>query len=70
MSGTSKNSKTNRGAKALKRMLDGVEVNPVKYTGPNVSGGRSTYMTGSVDSKIVEDANGIPLPLKSIGAIV
>lgn len=65
----SKNSKSNRGAVAVKRMLDGKEVQAVRYIGPNVSGGRSNYMTGSVDGVIVVNANGIPLPLKAIGKV-
>ena len=48
-----------------KRMLDGKEVKPVRFTN---NGGKG-IMTGSVDGELVCDDLGKPLPLRSIGVI-
>ena len=48
-----------------KRMLDGKEVKPVRFTN---NGGKG-IMAGSVDGELVCDNLGRPLPLRSIGAI-
>ena len=48
-----------------KRMLDGKEVKPVRFTN---NGGKG-IMAGSVDGELVCDNRGKPLPLRSIGAI-
>ena len=48
-----------------KRMLNGKEVKPVRFT----SDGGKGVMTGSIDGELVCDNLGKPLPLKSIGAL-
>lgn len=48
-----------------KRMLNGKEVKPVRFTN---NGGKG-IMAGSVDGELVCDNLGKPLPLRSIGAI-
>ena len=48
-----------------KRMLDGKEVKPVRFTN---NGGKG-IMAGTVDGELVCDKFGKPLPLRSIGAI-
>ena len=48
-----------------KRMLNGKEVKPVRFT----SDGGKGIMTGSVDGELVCDNLGKPLPLKSIGVL-
>ena len=48
-----------------KRMLNGKEVKPVRFT----SNGGKGIMTGSIDGELVCDNLGKPLPLKSIGAL-
>ena len=48
-----------------KRMLNGKEVKPVRFT----SDGGKGIMTGSVDGELICDNLGKPLPLKSIGAL-
>ena len=48
-----------------KRMLNGKEVKPVRFT----SNGGKGIMTGSIDGELVCDNFGKPLPLKSIGVL-
>ena len=48
-----------------KRMLNGKEVKPVRFT----SNGGKGVMTGSIDGELVCDNLGKPLPLKSIGVL-
>ena len=48
-----------------KRMLNGKEVKPVRFT----SNGGKGIMTGSIDGELVCDNLGKPLPLKSIGVL-
>ena len=48
-----------------KRMLNGKEVKPVRFT----SNGGKGIMTGSIDGELVCDNLGNPLPLKSIGVL-
>ncbi len=48
-----------------KRMLNGKEVKPVRFT----SDGGKGIMTGSIDGELVCDNLGKPLPLKSIGVL-
>ena len=48
-----------------KRMLNGKEVKPVRFT----SNGGKGIMTGSIDGELVFDNLVKPLPLKSIGVL-
>tara|TARA_B100000676_G_C18030305_1_gene818235 strand:+ start:880 stop:1080 length:201 start_codon:yes stop_codon:yes gene_type:complete len=48
-----------------RRMLNGKEVKPVRFTN---NGGKG-IMTGSIDGELVCDNLGKPLPLKSIGVL-
>ena len=48
-----------------KRMLNGKEVKPVRFT----SDGGKGIMTGSIDGELVCDNLGKPLPIKSIGVL-
>ena len=48
-----------------KRILNGKEVKPVRFT----SDGGKGIMTGSIDGELVCDNLGKPLPLKSIGVL-
>lgn len=47
------------------KTIDGRSVIPVLYAGKNAGHGK-TYMTGSVDNKLVVDASGRPIPYKAI----
>lgn len=65
----SKNQRSNRGATARRRMLDGAVVKPVKYVGHWA--GRGTYMAGTADDgKSLVTKDGTPLPIRSIGKLV
>ena len=48
-----------------KRLLNGKEVKPVRFT----SNGGKGIMTGSIDGELVCDNLGKPLPPKSIGVL-
>lgn len=47
------------------KTVEGKTVVPVLYAGKNAGHGK-TYMTGSIDNKLVIDSNGRPIPYKSI----
>jgi hypothetical protein len=49
------------------RFLGNDKVTPVFYSGHNL--GHGSYMTGQVNGKTVEDANGKPIPLRQIGEL-
>ncbi len=51
-----------------KRELDGQEVKPTYYFGRHA--GHGNYMSGYIDSGLVCDDNGKPLPLRQIGKLV
>lgn len=65
--GKGKVSKNNVTGNTKKRYLGDDPVIPALYDGHNY--GYGTYMTGVVNNKIVEDDNGKPKPLKSIGEV-
>ena len=48
-----------------KRMLNGKEVKPVRFT----SDGGKGIMSGSVEGELICDSLGKPLPLRSIGVL-
>jgi hypothetical protein len=50
-----------------KRYLGNKIVVPTKFYGKLA--GKSNLMSGKVDGKIVEDANGMPLPFREIGVL-
>lgn len=50
-----------------KRYLGDKEVKPAWYHGSRE--GHGNYMGGHVDDRLVEDANGKPLPFKQIGEL-
>lgn len=66
ISKTAKAALGDKGA-AGKRMHEGKEVRPVLYVGRQVGHGK--YMAGSVDGKLLMDANGIPMRFSRIGSI-
>lgn len=65
---TSKTAKASMGVKgdSGKRFYEGKEVRPVLYVGRHV--GHGSFVAGSVDGKLVLDANGVPVKFKQIGS--
>jgi hypothetical protein len=65
--GKGKVSKNNVTGSTTKRYLGDDPVVPALYDGHHA--GHGIYMAGIVNNKLIEDSNGKPKPLKSIGEV-